>query len=200
MNNLTTDLLSIGKILFVPLESTPDDRQVELEQPLPVIIRYTVKRGDALSSIAQRFGSNVETLRRINNLTTDVLRVGQELLVPRSPVDITLPITAPTIAIYTVERGNTLWSIARQFGTTISTLKELNDLTTNLIKVGQELLVPIIPPLTIPPGTTTYIVKRGDTLYSISQKYETDVETLKTLNELTTDTINIGQILLIPLA
>ncbi len=202
INNLTNDLININQILFIPFKEVNNNRESELElkESLPIIIRYTIKRGDTLAIIANKFGTNVETLRRINNLETDILRIGQELLVPKTSFDVELPIESPTAAIYTVESGNTLWSIARQFGTTVSELKKLNDLTNNLIKLNQELIVPIAPPLEIPPGTTAYIVKRNDTLYAIAKEFKTDVETLKTLNELTNDLINIGQVLLIPLA
>lgn len=200
LNNLDNDLINLNQVLLIPLIQTNDKREVALDQSLPVIIRYTVKKGDTLAIIANNFGTNVETLRRINNLTTDILRIGQELLVPRTPLDVDLPIEGPTAAIYTVESGNTLWSIAHQFGTTVSELKELNNLTNNLIKINQELIVPIVSPLIVPPGTTAYIVKKNDTLYKVAKAYKTNVETLKILNDLTDDLINVGQILLIPLA
>jgi len=210
LNDLETDVIAIGQILFIPLEEENENRDLNIEggalkmlyrqenEGIPVIIRYTVKRGDTLTSIANNYGTAVDILMNINNLTTDLLRVGQELLVPQSPITGEMP-TKPTVAIYRVQRGDTLWSIARQFGTTIAVVKELNNLQNNLIRVNQELLVPITMPLTVPSGTTTYIVKTGDTLYSIAQQHQITVERLKELNEITEDLIRVGQILLVPL-
>ncbi len=197
LNELTTDLINIGQILIVPLEKTDENRQ-ELEENIPIIVRYTVRRDDTLTSIAREYGTNADLLRSINNLTTDILRVGQELLVPRVLPGVALSNDFPMAALYTVTRGDTLWSIARRFGTTVTQLKEFNNLTNNLIRINQQLLVPITPPLKLPPGMKTYIVKKGDTLYSIANRYKTTVEVIKELNNITDDLINIGQILFIP--
>jgi peptidoglycan DL-endopeptidase LytF len=212
LNNLETDLITVGQVLIVPSTDRklahddarePLPKQIEITSPieriesLPVIVRYTVERGDTLAGIAQQFDSTVETIKSINNLTTDVLRVGQELLIPRLPVGMTVT-TDPTAAVYIVQRGDTLWSIARRFGTTASKLKEMNELPNNLIKVGQRLLVPIAPPYVPPPGTKAHIVTRGETLTSIAAQYKTTVEKIRELNNITGDLINIGQIILVP--
>lgn len=209
LNKLETNNLEVGQLLFIPLnnnvETTLQDQEGELKMEdrkpsaeLPLIIRYTVQRGDTLTSIATKYETTPLLLKQVNNLTTDVLRVGQELLVPQFLVSET-ELSEPTVAIYRVQSGDTLWSIARRFGTTVSIIKELNNLKDNLIRIDQELLVPIIPPLIIPPGQTTYIVKKNDTLYAIAKQYETTVSELQTLNNLDSDLINIGQILLVPL-
>ena len=97
---------------------------------------------------------------------------------------------------YTVVSGDSLWSIAKKFGTTVNELKELNNLTSNNLSIGQVLKIPGEIEEEIPSGT--YVVKSGDTLYSIANKFNTTVSELKSLNNLTSNTLSIGQNLKIP--
>ncbi|GAB6098915.1 hypothetical protein JCM16358_07940 [Halanaerocella petrolearia] len=93
--------------------------------------------------------------------------------------------------IYIVQSGDTLYQIADEFGITVSELKSINGLDSNLIYEGQQLKVP-----TQQQGD--YIVKEGDTLFEIAQQYNMTVKQLKLANDLTDDIINIGQELYIP--
>ena len=97
---------------------------------------------------------------------------------------------------YTVVSGDSLWSIAKKFGTTVNELKELNNLTSNNLSIGQVLKIPGEIEEEIQSGT--YVVKSGDTLYSIANKFNTTVSELKSLNNLTSNTLSIGQNLKIP--
>lgn len=91
---------------------------------------------------------------------------------------------------YIVQKGDTLWSIANKYKTTVNKLKDINNLSNNLIIVGQKLL--------IPGNIKEYIVQKGDTLYAISRKFNTTVTELINVNNLNSTTIKIGQKLLIP--
>lgn len=95
---------------------------------------YTVVAGDTLFSIARRFNTTVDEIVRINNLTSMVLSVGQQLLIPGG--------TGAGTQTYTVVSGDTLFSIARRFNTTVNEIMSMNNMTTNVIRVGQKLLVP----------------------------------------------------------
>lgn len=97
---------------------------------------------------------------------------------------------------YTVQRGDTLWSIAKKFNTNVTDLKRANNLTSNTLFVGQSLVVPNY--YTAEDTNITYVVKRGDTLYSIARAYNISVDELKRFNGLTFDTLSIGQELQIP--
>ena len=96
---------------------------------------------------------------------------------------------------YTVQRGDTLYSISQKFNIPVNKLKEINNLNTNTILPGQIL---IIKETETPPQPTTYKVQKGDTLYSISQKFNTTVDEIKRLNNITSNNIYINQELYIP--
>ena len=91
---------------------------------------------------------------------------------------------------YIVQKGDTLWIIANKYKVTVNKLKEINNLSSNLITVGQKLI--------IPGNMKEYIVQKGDTLYAISRKFNTTVTDIISLNNLKSTTIQIGQKLLIP--
>ena len=177
LNNLTSNTLRIGQVLRIPTGSVVPGAGNN----------YVVKRGDTLYSIANRFNTTVDNLRKLNNLSSDVIQVGQLLQIP-SDEDISMG------NIYTVKRGDSLWSIAQQFNTTVDAIKNLNNLSSNIITIGQMIRIPS----SINAGTgTEYIVKRGDTLWDIANRYSTTVDNIRRLNNLTSDVLQIGQVLFI---
>lgn len=157
---------------------------------------YTVQKGDSLYSIATKFGTSVDAIKRANNLGTNMLAIGQKLLIPKIDEEIPTPST-PTGSVYTVKKGDTLYSIAGRYGITVDSLKIANGLTSNNLKIGQKLTVPNNSSTT-PSGSTTYMVKSGDTLYGIATKYGVSVEDIKRVNGLSNNLLQIGQKLTIP--
>ncbi len=103
---------------------------------------------------------------------------------------------------YTVKTGDTLYSIAKKYNVSVNALKTLNNLSTNTLRVGQKLKIPAqettTPSAPTTPSTNTYTVKRGDTLYGIARDNNTTVDTLKSLNNLTTTNLSIGQTIKLP--
>ena len=147
--------------------------------------KYTVVKGDTLYSIASKFNMSVTELKNLNSLTSNTIYPGQVLSVyPSVPA-------AQTIT-YVVKKGDTLYSIAKAFGTTVAKIKDANALTTDSIYQFQSLIIPLNF------NIGEYLVKKGDTLYSIAQKYNISVETLKALNNIGFDTIYPYQALIVP--
>jgi len=151
---------------------------------------YTVKRGDTLWTIAKNAGISVNNLKALNNLTSNALTIGQTLKLKDDYSDVIAPDLNNT---YVVKSGDTLYSIANNYNTTVQELKLLNSLSSNILSLGQVLKLPVQEL-----SSNTYIVKSGDTLYSIARKYNVSVDNLKDINNLTTNFLSIGQTLIIP--
>ena len=147
---------------------------------------YIVQRGDTLYSIANKFGTTVDEIKSLNKLTSNTLQIGQMLNIPTK--------VSENVTTYMVQKGDTLYSIANKFGTTVDEIKSLNKLTSNTLRIGQILNIPT----KVSENVTTYMVQKGDTLYSIANKFGTTVDEIKSLNSLTSNTLQIGQILNIP--
>ena len=147
---------------------------------------YIVKKGDSLYSIAQKYNTTVDELKKLNGLTSNIINVGQILKLPEKEniVDYDL---------YIVKKGDTLYKIANNYNISVNELKKINNLTNDTLSIGDQLLVPIIDES----DYTIYIVKKGDSLYSIAQKYNTTVDELKRKNNLNSNLLSIGQILII---
>ena len=119
LNGLTSDNLSIGQILKISNSSSSNNSNT-----------YTVKAGDSLWNIANKYGITVSELKNLNGLTSDNLSIGQILKVPNG------------FNTYTVKSGDSLWSIANRYGITVNELKNLNGLTSNTLMIGQVLNLP----------------------------------------------------------
>ena len=120
INNLTSDMIIVGQTLNIP---------ANLEQSSSNIVSYTVKSGDTLWKIAQKYKTSVDTIKNFNGLTSNTILVGQTLLVPINEI------------YYTVRPGDTLWKIANYYNTTVQSIKNLNQLNSDMILVGQVLKV-----------------------------------------------------------
>ena len=132
-------------------EILPDDENV-----------YIVKAGDTLYSIAKKFNTTVDEIKRLNNLTSNTLSIGQVLRIPNSSSD-NVPETP--IGTYTVKAGDTLYGIANKFNTTVDEIKRLNNLTSNTLSIGQVLKIPNLSNDNNTNTNNTYIVVSGDTLF-----------------------------------
>lgn len=178
LNNLSNNNLSIGQKLTLPSATRNT---------------YTVKAGDTLYSIASRNNTTVQALRDLNRLNNDILSIGQVLMLPTTEL-LEIPSVGTT---YTVQAGDTLYSIAKRYDTTVDQIKSLNRLTSNSLVVGQVLKIPTTTSVEIPTTTKNYTVKPGDTLYSIAKNFNTTVNNIKEFNHLSNNMISVGQNLLL---
>ena len=181
---------------------------------------YTVKSGDYLGRIASRHRCTVAQIKRWNNLSSNNIRVGQRLVIYRggnapasasssSTSSTTTKAAAPANATtYTVKSGDVLGKIAERHGCTVAQIKSWNGLTSNNIKVGQKLIVSA--PASKPAQTaqaaqpsngeyTTYVVKSGDSFYSIAKNYPgVSAQNIMDYNGLTSSSIKPGMTIKIP--
>ncbi len=197
---------------------------------------YTVKAGDSVWKIAHQFGISMDTLRSLNHIQNNFIYPGQVLKIqasntvtpstPNVSQNTTQTSSTPssnqtsttTTGSYTVKAGDSLWKIANQHGLSVSQLKSMNQLGSDLIYPGQKLVVksgttstatttpsqstvtnqvtnPTIMPVSRPSTNTqaSYTVKAGDSLWAIATKHGLSVSQLKSLNQLSSDMIYPGQ-------
>jgi FOG: LysM repeat len=187
-NNLQSDSIYAGQKILIPQS---------------VSNTYIVVSGDTLWTISQKFNTSVSEIKTLNKLSSDVIYTGQVLSVSDRQ--------APAALSYKVVSGDTLWGIANKFGTTISDIKFLNNLQTDLIYVGQSLSIP--GPAASAPSTpadtsaqqvthieyTNYTVKQGDNPWTVGQQFGIPYQEVLTANSLTeSSSLYIGQVLRIP--
>ncbi len=135
------------------------------------------------------YGLTVDELKQANNLTSNLLSVGQKLIIPDKKI---------ADNVYIVKAGDSLYSIAQKYNTTVDELKRLNNLTSNNLSIGQQLKLPSNTDETQNDTNNIYIVKSGDSLYKIANMYGISVDELKQANNLTSNLLSIGQTLIIP--
>lgn len=177
---------------------TPFPPAVPTIFPTPTTIsgqfEYTVQWGDTLYSLARRFNTTVEALVALNGLQNpNFIRVGQVLKIVGTP-------TSPgTTTEYIVQPGDTLFSIARRYNTTVEAISRANGIVNPwYIRVGQKLVISQGSTPTTPSGST-YVVQPGDTLYSIAARFGKNVWDIIAANNLPDPYwIWVGQVLTIP--
>jgi LysM repeat protein len=170
--NSTTDAIDYTLTVTVPSSDTGE-------------LVYTVQSGDTLYRISLRFGVTVAELRVANNLSGDLIYVGQRLTIPGSSSG-----EQPQGQVYVVKQGDTLYSIARRYGVTVSAIEASNDLpASGYIYPGMSLTIP----------GTSHTVQSGETLTAIAARYGVTVQALAAANGITNpDRILVGQVLIIP--
>ncbi len=142
INNLTTNTLLPGQQIYIPTPSTPTPTQptnppVPQEPETPYLI-YTIQRGDSLWKISQKYDIPVNDIIAFNNLSSVNLQIGDELRIPITHQEDN---TSNQFS-YTVKKGDTLWSIAKQFNVSVDSIKATNNLASNLLTLGQKLIIP----------------------------------------------------------
>ena len=148
---------------------------------------YIVKSGDTLSHIAKRYEQTTAQIKITNRLRNDFLRVGQVLRIPPiGEVAVLTEYKTPHTRTYIVSAGDTLSEIAAKHRVSISSLKRANNLTSNLIKVGQELVIkaPTSGPKTTPVRKLNYQVRSGDSLYLIAKRFDLKITDITSWNKL----------------
>jgi len=218
LNNIKDkDTLSIDQIIKIPQDSFLDADY----------IMHIARKGDTLWSIAQQYNLSVDLILATNNIAnSELISIGQEVKIPShkdvvtekniadQPVinesNINNNINPPERAepfVYTVQAGDNLWDIARKYGISVEVIIGVNNLKDkDLLSLGQKLEIPGVgggisnPKQEQEPTIITYTVVKGDTLWSISQKYDVNMSTIISTNNLKEiSQLSIGQKLELPI-
>jgi LysM repeat protein len=175
-----------------PTFITPHPTSAPTTTPVPIVLpeptEYTVRPGDTLYSLARSYSTTVQAIMQANGMMSYLLRVGDVIILPASDV---LP-AGPIVHI--VQPGETLHSIARDYGTTVWALTVLNNLHCSTIYAYQALFVPA----SMQPGPIIHIVQPGESLYSIANTYDTTVSLIMLANDMSTYVTRVYQRIIIP--
>ncbi|MDR1011394.1 MAG: LysM peptidoglycan-binding domain-containing protein [Opitutaceae bacterium] len=164
----------------------------------PEMLTYTVATGDSLWKISRKFKVKSADILSVNNLSNSSLQVGQKLKIPAKTISSRPGLTAqPGSIVYKVQANDSLGIIARRHNTTVAQIQSLNKLSGASIRIGQELLVPVIadapdssapPPAADAPApqsvTITHIVKPGENLDGIARHYGTTAKEIGIANHI----------------
>jgi LysM repeat protein len=219
LNFLIDDNIIVGQILQVPYK--PGMTEAGAPTPTPEPFRYTVATGDTLSSIAQKFGVTTVSIIEANGLLDpNAVQVGQEILIPGyqppaaagntgAPAAAATPgatagtgsTAAPSGVIHVVQPGEGLIEIAEAYGVDEAAIAQANNITNrNLVRIGQELIIPGITPLEAARiQGTLHVVEAGESLLNIARRYGVTVDAILELNSISDpNSIYVGQELVIP--
>ena len=202
LNNVKADSLKVGMILQIPNNSGTNPNNMFM---------YTVKKGDTLYKIAQKYNTNVNEIIKLNNLKSTNLSIGQIIRIPEMYTK-EEDMIMPNYVNYIVKKGDNLYSIAKQYNIDINILKKDNSLTSNTLKIGQNLRIRMNASnmeikecygedyIDDSPSNNTinYTVKKGDSLYKIANMYNTTISEIIKLNNLKNTNLAINQVLKIP--
>lgn len=159
---------------------------------------HEVQKGETLFAISRKYGKSVAQIKQLNDLKSYALNVGQKLIINQNFKE-TAPDTENTNFYHEVQKGESLFKVAKKYNISVGELKKLNDLSSDALSVGQKLLVSKAGKSAsndtekVTTNVTYHTVEKGETLYSISRKYGVKVDTIKRLNSLKDVTLSVGQ-------
>lgn len=195
---------TVDRIMAANPGINPNNLQIGQQICIPGVVNppttcngflYTIRSGDTIFSIAQSFNTTVERIMAANpGINVNNLQVGQQICIPNAS-------TTCSGFLYTIRSGDTLFLLAQRFNTTVDRIMAANPgINPNNLQVGQQICIPgVVPPVTC--DGTLYIVRAGDTLFTIAQMYGTTVERILAANPgLTANNLQIGQQICIPRA
>ena len=170
--------------------------------PRPAFVYHRVRKGETLSTIARRYHTSVKNIMWANNLKrSSYIVAGKKLKIPQRGMVVTRArAVAPSHDAWNqkhvVKSGDSLWIIAKRYGTTTQQIQEMNALSTTRLKINQVLKVPSQESSPTQPakGSGNYYVQRGDSPYIIARKYNMSLNQFLKINNLTPrSTIYPGQ-------
>jgi len=191
-----------GEVLLAEIDDIP-----VWHPPVPAYVIHRVRKGESLSVIAQRYRTSTRAIMAANNLRTKhYVKAGWRLKIPTSgsyaksiaSISPSASASGKRPETYSVRKGDSLWKIARRFGTTTKAIQSLNNLSHTHLRIGQVIKIPKASASFASIKTRPYRVRKGDSSYMIAQKHRMNLSEFLSINYLTPrSTIYPGQTLLV---
>lgn len=202
-NGLTGNKIVAGKTLKIYSDTSP---VIKTKNILPTgeltsePTTHQIQPGETIIAIADLYGVSVDDIKRWNNLRSSRILAGKSLVIYSKGETETVKSTTTTsktgsdFVVHKVKRGETLSSIADNYKVTVASIQQLNNISGNIIKAGQELKIgKSFANYNMVSKNAYHIVEKGESLYSIATKYNTSVQKLKKINNLSNSRIVVGQ-------
>ncbi len=186
--------LQIGQVICIPGKSpTP---------PVPSCpngFLYTIRSGDTLFFLSQRFNVSVQAIIKANpGIEPENLQIGQVICIPQ----VTPPVpSCPNGFLYTIRSGDTLFFLSQRFNVSVEAIMNANPgIDPNNLQIGQVICIPqVTPPVPSCPNGFLYTIRSGDTLFALSQRFNVSVQAIINANPgINPENLQIGQVICIP--
>jgi membrane-bound lytic murein transglycosylase D len=174
--------------------------------PRPAYVIHRVRKGETLSGIAMRYRTSVGRIMRANNIRkSSFIVAGKKLKIPQrgtiiARADTSVKVSTGTTFVHRVRSGDSLWNLAKRYGTTTQKIQSLNGMRDTNLYIGQKLSIPEYR-IVQQPGKgdkNQYLVRRGDSPYKIARRHNMSLASLLRINGLTPRSkIYPGQLLLV---
>ena len=201
-NNLSGNKIIAGNTLkiysgsYTPVENDEVTHNNELTSES---ITHKIQPGETIIGISEDYAVSIDDIKRWNNLSSSKIIAGKTLIIysngnGHETSNTTVAKKTSGSSTHTVKKGETLGGISEKYHVSISSIQKLNNLSGNKIIIGQELKIPESSGVSSQLTKDGYhIVDSGETLYSIAIKYNTSVQKIKKLNNLSSSKIIVGQ-------
>ena len=203
-NNISGNKIIAGSTLKIYSDASSNVVSNNISQKTELnseSVNHQIQPGESIIAISESYGVSVEDIKRWNNLSSSKIIAGKTLIIYSSGNGNHQKVSNTTVSEKTsnssthkVKKGETLGGIAEKYKVSVASIQQVNNISGNKIIVGQELKIPKSS------GTTSqkskdglHIVENGETLYSIAIKYNTSVQKIKKLNNLSSSKIIVGQ-------
>ena len=210
LNHLRSNIIRPGQRLLVRriyILPKLNDKFLNSLRESPIFKTHIVQKKENIYTIAKKYRVSPQAIKNFNNLNSYKLRPGQIIKIPiKPPIENNIFYYRTRPIYHIVRKGECLYTIAKNYGISVRTLKRLNHLRSNIIRPGQRLLVRRIPIRVFfkdekyfnSSDYIIHIVKKGETLYELSLKYHVPIKILKKFNHLTSNLLIPGDRLKIP--
>jgi membrane-bound lytic murein transglycosylase D len=204
-NGISGDKIIAGSTLKIYSGSIPPPTLVKDTSPKKTelageSVNHQIQPGETIIAISELYDVSVDDIKRWNNLSSSKIIAGSTLIIysngnkKKVSTNTVVQQTSANYSTHKVKKGETLGGIAEQYKVSVASIQQLNKISGNKIIAGQDLKIPKSSGVTTQKSADGYhVVASGETLYSISMRYNTTVQKLKTLNNLSHSKITVGQ-------